>query len=343
MEAAQQSATGARAPSARERILDTAYDLFSRYGTRAVGVDRIIAECGIAKMTLYRNFASKDELILAFLERRDERWTHAWLQGEAEQRADTPAGRLLAIFDVFGDWFATEGFEGCSFIDDVMLEVVDPENPVRQATVRHLASIRAYLRGLAQDAGVPDPDGFAHQWHILMKGCIVAAGEGDAQAARRARDRGVAARPPRRRRAGRRGLALRAASPRPRPPSRRRAAAWPPARRWSARCPRRVEEKPHCGDRHSCSTSTNSAGLLDAALQVVLGLQLAALGGHQAEHDELALRARSAAARSRPSARRRTPGRSRRRRARRTAPRPRSRSCPRPPTTSGSCRGTCAW
>src|SRR6185295_8231158 len=93
-------ATGGR-PSARERILETAYELFSRHGTRAVGVDRIIAECGIAKMTLYRNFASKDELILAFLQRRDELWTRAWLQAEAQRRGVTPAQRLLAIFDTF--------------------------------------------------------------------------------------------------------------------------------------------------------------------------------------------------------------------------------------------------
>src|SRR5919107_6139337 len=88
----------------RERILHTAYELFSRHGTRAVGVDRIIAESGAAKMTLYRNFASKDELILAFLERREERWSRAWLQAEVAWRADTAAERMLAIFDVFGAW-----------------------------------------------------------------------------------------------------------------------------------------------------------------------------------------------------------------------------------------------
>ena len=85
MDVVSEAGVGGR-PSARERILDTAYELFSRHGTRAVGVDRIIAECGIAKMTLYRNFPSKDDLILAFLERRDELWTRAWLQAEAQRR-----------------------------------------------------------------------------------------------------------------------------------------------------------------------------------------------------------------------------------------------------------------
>jgi AcrR family transcriptional regulator len=189
MEAARHLSSGER-PTARERILETAYELFSRHGIRAVGVDRIIAECGVAKMTLYRNFASKNELILAFLERRDERWSRAWLQGQVERRAHTPVGRLLAIFDVFADWFATDDFEGCSFIN-VMLEVDNPEDPVRQATIRHLASIRVYLRGLAREAGVADPESFAHQWHILMKGCIVAAGEGDRHAAARSRELGA--------------------------------------------------------------------------------------------------------------------------------------------------------
>ena len=175
--------------SGRERILETAYELFSRHGTKAVGVDRIIAESGAAKMTLYRNFASKDELILAFLQRREERWTRAWLQSEAEARAETPAGRLLAIFDVFGEWFAREDFEGCSFIN-VMLEVTDTAHPVREASVLHLANIRDFLRELAAAAGIVDADGVARQWHILMKGSIVAAAEADAHAAGRARELG---------------------------------------------------------------------------------------------------------------------------------------------------------
>jgi len=176
--------------SGRERILETAYDLFSRHGTRAVGVDRIIAESGVAKMTLYRNFASKEALILAFLARREERWTRAWLQAEVEARATTPAGRLLAIFDTFSEWFARGDFEGCSFIN-VMLETTEPGHPVRTASVEHLANIRGYVTGLAAGAGIADADGVARQWHILMKGSIVAAAEGDREAAARARELGA--------------------------------------------------------------------------------------------------------------------------------------------------------
>jgi AcrR family transcriptional regulator len=169
--------------NARERILDTAYALFSRYGVRAVGVDTVVAEAGVAKMTLYRHFPSKDDLVLAFLERREERWTRAWLQAEVERRASAPSERLLAIFDVFDEWFHRDDFEGCAFIN-VLLEVEDRTHPVHLAAVARLASIRSFLAELAEQAGVRSPDSFSRQWHMLMKGSIVAAGEGDQNAAR---------------------------------------------------------------------------------------------------------------------------------------------------------------
>jgi AcrR family transcriptional regulator len=171
--------------STRERILDTAYDLFSRHGIRAVGVDRIIATSGVAKMSLYRHFRSKDALVLAFLQEREKRWTMEWLHAEASSRADDGAGRMLAIFDVFDEWFRKRDFEGCSFIN-VLLEYGDLDHPVGQATAAHLATIRGLVREFADDAGVPDPDAVARQWHILMKGSIVTAAEGDRDAARRA-------------------------------------------------------------------------------------------------------------------------------------------------------------
>jgi AcrR family transcriptional regulator len=171
--------------SARERILDTAYDLFSRHGIRAVGVDRIIATSGVAKMSLYRHFTSKDALVLAFLQEREKRWTMEWLHAEATGRAGDGAGRMLAIFDVFDDWFRQTDFEGCSFIN-VLLEFGELDHPIRLATAAHLATIRGLVQEFAEHAGVSDPEAVACQWHILMKGSIVAAGEGDAEAARRA-------------------------------------------------------------------------------------------------------------------------------------------------------------
>jgi AcrR family transcriptional regulator len=176
--------------SGRERVMRAAYDLFSRQGTRTVGVDAVISEAGVAKMTLYRNFASKDDLILAFLERRETLWTVGWVRAESQRRGNTPVQRLLAIFEIFGEWFARPDFEGCSFIT-TLLEVTNRDSAVRQASVLHLANIRGYLCELATEAGVADPDAFARQWHILMKGSIIAGAEGDTQAADRARELGI--------------------------------------------------------------------------------------------------------------------------------------------------------
>jgi AcrR family transcriptional regulator len=176
--------------SGRERVMRAAYDLFSRQGTRTVGVDAVISEAGVAKMTLYRNFASKDDLILAFLERRETLWTMGWVRAESQRRGDTPVQRLLAIFEIFGEWFSRPDFEGCSFIT-TLLEVSNRDSAVRQASVLHLANIRGYLCELAAQAGVADPDAFARQWHILMKGSIIAGAEGDTQAPARARELGI--------------------------------------------------------------------------------------------------------------------------------------------------------
>jgi AcrR family transcriptional regulator len=170
---------------ARERLLDTAYELFSRRGIRDVGIDEVIARAGVAKATLYRHFPSKDDLVLAFLERREQRWTLGWVEAEARHRGATPEGQLLAIFDTFDEWFRREDFEACAFIN-VLLEM-GSEHPAGRASIAHLEHIRSIVRQLAEEAGLRDVSSFARSWHILMKGSIVAAAEGDQEAAQRAR------------------------------------------------------------------------------------------------------------------------------------------------------------
>jgi AcrR family transcriptional regulator len=175
--------------SGRERVSRAAYELFSRDGVQAVGVDAVIARAGTAKMTLYRNFPSKNDLILDFLRRREQLWTHEWLETESQRRGESPREQLLAIFDVFSEWFSRPDFEGCSFLT-TMIEVSNSDHPVHQAAVAHLANIRCYIERLAAEAGIRDTDSFARQWHILMKGSIMAAHEGDKAAAARAREVG---------------------------------------------------------------------------------------------------------------------------------------------------------
>lgn len=180
------TAPAAGAADARERLVTAAYELFSRRSVQAVGVDAIIERSGVARQTMYRHFASKQDLVLAFLERREEVWTKSWLQDGVERRASDPQERLLAVFDVFDEWFRAPEFEGCSFIN-VMLEHPDRSHPLHRAAAAYLAGIRHFLEDLARSAAIADAEGFARQWHILMKGSIVAAGEGDRDAAVRAK------------------------------------------------------------------------------------------------------------------------------------------------------------
>jgi AcrR family transcriptional regulator len=178
--------TQARPSRARQRIIDNAYELFSRRGIRAVGVEEVISRAAVAKATLYRHFPSKDDLVLAFLEERELRWTRQFVEAGARERGASAEERLLAIFDVFHDWFQQEDYEGCSFIN-VLLETGNRNHPVGNASAQHLENIRTIVRTLAEEAGLREPEAFALSWHLLMKGAIVQALEGDRQAAQRAK------------------------------------------------------------------------------------------------------------------------------------------------------------
>ena len=112
-------------------------------------------------------------------------WTRGWLESEIKRRATNPKARLLAIFDVFDGWFHKKSFEGCSFIN-VLLES-KTDSPVHHAAAIHLAKIRAIVRGFAEEANLREPEKFAQAWHMLMKGSIVSAGEGNRNAAREAK------------------------------------------------------------------------------------------------------------------------------------------------------------
>ena len=169
--------------SARERILDAAYELFSRRGIQAVGVNEVIEHAGVATATLYRHFPSKEKLVLAFLDLREQRWTKDLIEAGAIRRGSNPEEQLLAIFDVLDEWFHRDDFEAGSFIK-VLLEL-GPKNPAGGASVRHLEQLRAIARHLAEEAGLRDTDAFARSWHILIQGSIVVAAEGDVEAAQR--------------------------------------------------------------------------------------------------------------------------------------------------------------
>lgn len=178
--------TTSATPSARERIIDTCYDLFTHRGIHDVGVDEVVAKANVAKATLYRHFASKDDLVLAFMDRRAEVWTNDVIDRQPRQRSDDPSEQLLALFDVLDEWFHQRSdYEACSFVKTLF--EVGPEGRVGEACIAHLDRIRDILRDRAVSAGLRDPDGFAWSLNILLKGSIVCAFEGDVDSARRAK------------------------------------------------------------------------------------------------------------------------------------------------------------
>lgn len=171
--------------AARERVLDAAYDLFAQRGIRDVGINELIAKSGVAKATFYRYFPSKDDVVLAFLQRREAVWTIGLVATGAAHRASSPEGQLLAIFDVFEEWFKRDDFEGCAFVK-VLVEV-GPDHHLGKACIACLDRIRAHLTSLAEQAGLDDSEGFSRSLMILIKGCILSILEGDEMSAERAK------------------------------------------------------------------------------------------------------------------------------------------------------------
>src|SRR3954471_20902611 len=170
---------------ARDRIIAVATRLFYKRGIRAVGVDTVIAESGVAKTTLYKHFRSKDALIAECLHRLDDRYFR-WFEHEVETRTDDPRGRLAALFDVLDDWFQRPDFRGCAFIN-ASVELADPAHPARPAIANHKHRSRALIERLAEEAGLQDPPTVSDHLMLLMEGAIITAlVEGDWQAARRA-------------------------------------------------------------------------------------------------------------------------------------------------------------
>lgn len=175
-------------PNARERILDAAAPLLYRQGVRGTGIDAVIAASGVAKATLYRHFRSKDVLVEAFLRRRDAAWRD-WLEGRVDELCPdrTPRERVLAVFDALGEWFASEDFRGCAFINTAA-EITQPDHPALAAVRDHKRLLRAYLRALAGALEVRDTDAVADGLLLLVEGAIVCAQiENDPAAALRAR------------------------------------------------------------------------------------------------------------------------------------------------------------
>jgi AcrR family transcriptional regulator len=167
---------GARVSQARERILDTAFRLFYARGLRAVGVDTIIAESGVAKATFYKHFPAKDDLVVAYLDKVDEVWT-GQLRSAAEAAGDDPADQMVGLFDALTTACRREGYRGCAFINAAAEAV--PGSPVHDRTVAHKQQVLDWVQGLATAAGADDPIGLARALTLLLDGGL-ASGSLDA-------------------------------------------------------------------------------------------------------------------------------------------------------------------
>jgi AcrR family transcriptional regulator len=182
------AAASPRKRPARERLLDTADRLFYEEGVHAVGIDRVLEQSGVAKGSLYYNFASKDDLVLAYLHNRHAKW--AARIDEELATAASPADKILAIFDALGDLFAQPDFRGCAFINAAA------EAPAGSAEEHATHDFRTWLHGLfavlVTEAGYRDADKLTAQLVILYDGANISAQlDHNPAAAQAARDAAV--------------------------------------------------------------------------------------------------------------------------------------------------------
>ncbi|MEO1235435.1 MAG: TetR/AcrR family transcriptional regulator [Planctomycetota bacterium] len=154
----------------KTQLVSTALELFERVGFRAVGIDRILAEAGVAKMTLYKHFATKDDLVAAALSEKD-RGYRSWLTAEVERRAASARDRLLAVFEVLDEELKAPAFAGCIFTRAAS-EYGEADHPAHVAAAEHKRLIRQYLTTLANDAGAAEPDRLAYQLTTLIDGAM---------------------------------------------------------------------------------------------------------------------------------------------------------------------------
>jgi AcrR family transcriptional regulator len=157
----------------REKILETASALFYRRGVRAVGVDLVVAEAGVAKTSLYRHFRTKDDLIAAFLAREDQDFWGTW-DAVAERHADDPQAELDAHLEWIGERIGRPNYRGCPQIN-VAAEFPEADHPARKVAAAHKRELRHRLKGIAERLGVGRPDELAGQLAVLVNGAFVSS------------------------------------------------------------------------------------------------------------------------------------------------------------------------
>jgi AcrR family transcriptional regulator len=154
-------------PAARDRILETATRLFDRHGVHAVGMQQIIDDCGCGKNLLYAHFASKDDLVVAYLRRRGDDWQD--LFDAAKATTSDPADQLVELVCAVGARAVAPGSRGCP-LRTTLAEFADFGHPVHRVAEAHFVRVRAQLRGLAGKTGAADPDRLADRFMLILDG-----------------------------------------------------------------------------------------------------------------------------------------------------------------------------
>ena len=157
---------------ARERLLEVAGRLFYADGIHAVGVDRVIAEAGVAKATLYAHFSGKEELVAAYLCQRSAEW-QAWIDGSLPTLAKDPAGRVLGLFGLLAERFSAPNYRGCPFINAAA--EYPGQGLVSEQISAHRARVRQLFRRLVDEVGHPDASGLTETLMVLYDGAMVSA------------------------------------------------------------------------------------------------------------------------------------------------------------------------
>ena len=159
--------------SKRDILVRNAMNVLYREGFNATGMDKLAKETGVSKMTMYKHFRSKEDLILAALRLRDEEFLSAFTR-RVEDGAKTPRGRLLAVFDALMEWIEGRDFYSCMFIKATS-EFQNPDHPIHMASADHKRKVLAYIKELAKEAGAKNPRLLARQLFMLTEGEIVTA------------------------------------------------------------------------------------------------------------------------------------------------------------------------
>ncbi len=163
-----------KSSNARQRLVETAERLFYAEGVRAVGIDRIIAEAGVAKTSLYNHFSSKDDLILAVLQYREEKFDAMFAQW-MKRHADQGLTPLDAFFAALKDWFESPGFRGCMFIN-AFAELATPDHEAAKFAVKHKQRFHEMIKNLiAESAGAKSAESWSNSIALLVEGAIVTA------------------------------------------------------------------------------------------------------------------------------------------------------------------------